>query len=240
MADTLLHRACENFKATVTVIRRLIEEHPEALTTQNRNGTTPLHLALDYHRDSPKILRLLLDRCPSRVIGMLDCIGSTPLHDACFTHVWDVEIIQRMVRMHPKALRMLDSMGWSPLHSACSPLHHPSLEAIQYLVNECQALCHLLDHSNRSPYDQAADIRHRRTPAEILNFLRESMKEAAIAFMVCSSQGMITLTPAVTAHIQRVLHPDFATQGFSMSYMSSNENIQNIQNIRLLLDAQKR
>jgi hypothetical protein len=132
-----------------------------------------------------------------------------------------MDIIRRMVRMYPnKALRIFDMDGRSPLHSACEA-DRPSLEMIRYLVNECQALCLLLDNYNKSPYDLATLTRRPGIPAENLFFLMESMKDAAIAFMVCSSQGMITLTPAATAQIQRVLLPDFATQGFSRGVMST-------------------
>jgi hypothetical protein len=148
--------------------------------------------------------------------------GCTPLHEACL-HSVSVEIIRRMVRMHPKALRMLDSMGRSPLRWACFP-DRPSLELIRYWVNQCPDLCLLLNNDNETPYDQAAQQRRRR-PAEVLSFLAESMNEAAIAFLVCSSHGMITLSSAATAHIQRVLLPNFATEGFSINYMSSNEHI---------------
>jgi ankyrin repeat protein len=226
--ETPLRRACRYGNSTVEVFRHMIEENPEALTEQDRNGTTPLHRALSHHRNSPEILHCLLDRCPPEVLGMRTSEGYTPLHLACFWGV-SVEIIRRIVRMYPKALRMFDTYGWSPLYLACFS-SRPSLEVIRYLVNQLPALCLLLDINNKSPYDQAAEHQRLAPPPEILSFLAEATKEAAIAFLVCSSQGMITLSPAVTAHIQRVLLPDFATQGFSMSYMSSNEHI------RLLLE----
>jgi ankyrin repeat protein len=231
MADTPLHRACSDCNSSVEVFRRLIEEHPEALTKKDRHSLTPFHLALYHHRDSPEILQCLLDRCPSRVLGMRDCIGSTPLHLACFWGV-SVEIIRQMVRMHSKALRMFDSLERSPLFLACLS-DRRSLDLMKLLAWECQALCLILDSNNKSPYDQAAEHQRLAPPPEILSFLAEATKEAAIAFLVCSSQGMITLPAAATAHIQRALLPDFATQGFSMNYMSRNEHIQNI---RLLLE----
>jgi hypothetical protein len=225
--ETPLHRACGDRHASVEVFRRLLEENQEALTKKDRSGETPLHLALRYHRDSPMILRLLLDRFPSRFLGITNSGGFTPLHSACLWGV-SVEIIRQMVGMFPKALRMLIDYGWAPLHLACYA-DLPSLEVIRYLVNLCPALCLIRNVHNESLFEFAA-TRRRTIPPESRSFLTEAMKEAAIAFLVCSSQGMITLSSDATAHIQRVLLPDFATQGFSMSYMSSNEHI------RLLLE----
>jgi ankyrin repeat protein len=214
-ADAPLHRACSDRNCSVDLIRQLIDEDPKALTKQDSEGWTPLHLACLHHRNSPEILHCLLDRCPPEAIGLSNSHGFTPLHDACMWGL-SIEIIRRMILMHPKALRMLtNEFGDSPLHCACDSFR-PSLDVIQLLASECPIVCLLNNSDGRTPYDQAV---YFRRPAEALDFLLEATKQAALALLVVVDSAMITVSAVVVAHIHQVI-PTFA-----QDYMSSNEPI---------------
>jgi hypothetical protein len=215
--NTPLHNACRDRSYSVDEIRRLIDEDPEAFTKQAIHGQTPLHLACLYHRNSPEILHCLLDRCPPEVIGICNNYGYTSLYLACNNGV-SIEILRRMIFMYPKALRVLANRGEAPLHAA-SPFS--SLNVIQLLATECPIVCLLNNCDSRNPYDEAV---HRGRPGAILDFLLETTKQAALALVVFVDSALITVPPAMIAHVQRVI-PTFAQQGFSMSYMSNNEPI---------------
>jgi hypothetical protein len=132
-----------------------------------------------------------------------------------------------MIRMYPKALRTQTNLGDSPLlHMACRS-RRPSLDVIQLLDSECPMLCLLVNADSRTPYDEAVHQSvHRGRPAAILDFLLVATKQASLALLVvildCST--LITVSPLVVTHIQQVI-PNFAQEGFSVSYMSSNEPI---------------
>jgi hypothetical protein len=214
-ADAPLFRACSDHSSSVDEIQRLIEEDPEALTKQDRSGRTPLHLARQFLTSSHDILRLLLDRCPPEAIGLGDNYGYTTLHCACLCGV-SIKIIRRMIRIYPKALRTLTNNGETPLHVACHCIFE-SLDVIQLLASECPIVCLLNNSDGRTPYHESARFRR---PAATLNLLLEATKQAALALVVfveCSS--LITVSPAVIAHIHQVI-PNFA-----QDYMSSNEPI---------------
>jgi hypothetical protein len=55
----------------------LIDAYPEALMKANRDGWTPLRLALLYLNASSDIIQLLLERSPAEVLGMRDKGGFT-------------------------------------------------------------------------------------------------------------------------------------------------------------------
>jgi hypothetical protein len=220
---TPLHRFCQYGNSSVDEIRRLIDEDPEALTKQNNSGQTPLHMACLYLNHSPEIMHCLLDRCPPEAIGLRNINGYTVLHDACARR-YSVDIIRRMARIYPKALRMRTNIGKAPLHMACRSIR-PSLDVMQLLASECPIVCLLHSSHSRTPYDQA--VYYGRSSVAILNFLLEAKIQAAMALLVCVNiMALTTITAppaviAVIAHVQRVI-PTFAQQGFSMSYMSNN------------------
>jgi hypothetical protein len=123
--------------------------------------------------------------------------------------------------MYPKVLRMLTNNGQAPLYMACSSVR-PSLEVIKLIFSECPIVCLLLNIDGRTPYHESA--RFGRAGA-ILDFLLAATKQAALALVVfvdCSS--LITVSPIVVDHIHQVI-PNFAQEGFSVSYMSCNEPI---------------
>jgi hypothetical protein len=198
---------------------RLIDEDPQALTKVDAFGRTPLHCAVDYRSDASEIIMVLLHRSPINVIGTQATNGFTPLHYACERGAF-LHAIRLMSRLYPKALKMLNNTREPPLHVACR-YPYSSLEMIRFLIDQCPALCLLVDNYYKFPNDKAA---RRRRAGDILYVLAEATKEAATSLLVCLDSSIITAPPAVVAHIQRVM-PEFSTEGFSLSYMRSNETV---------------
>jgi hypothetical protein len=213
-SDTPLHRACRDETSTADDIRRLIDADPTALTKLDRCGHTPLHLALCYHRNSPEILRCLLDRCPPEDIGLRTSEGCTPLYYAC-AYGLSIDIIRRTVRMYPKALRMLTNDGDAALHCAFYAIR-PSLELLQLPSSECPIVCLLNKSVGSTPYDQAVRF---GSPAAIVDFLLEATKQAELALLVFVDSALVTVSAVVVDHVHRVI------PNFDQDYMSSNEPI---------------
>jgi hypothetical protein len=213
---TPLHRACTTFRSTLGDIQRLIKEDPQTLAKTDSDGRTPLLLACIFMNRSPAIVQLLLDRSPIRVLGICDHFGSTPLHHACRHTILSVDIILQMIIMYPKALRMLTDNGGTPLHCACV---NASLELFKY----CPEACLLLDNNySHSPYDEAVVMGIEEDEGGAL--LRAATINAALALLVCVQQTLITVPPAVLAHIRQSF-PGLFEEGLYASYMSDNQAI---------------
>jgi hypothetical protein len=217
---TPLHRACKNRRSTLGVIQRLIEEDPEALATSDRRGYTPLHLACYWLSASTNILQVLLGRSPTEVLGMCNRYGHTPLHEACIFGV-SIDIIRRMIRLYPKALRMLTSHGNMPLHLGCQS-NAASLEKLELLIDHCPESCLILNNLNESPYVRVVLMRSR--VPEGVALLRAATTNALIAFLVCAHQSVVPVTRTMMTHIRQVL-PGWFEEGSSISYMNSNAAI---------------
>jgi hypothetical protein len=78
-----------------------------------------------------------------------------------------IEIIRRMTFMYPKALKIFNKHREAPLHMASRSIR-PSLDVIQLIASECQALCLLNNIEGRTPYHEAVSY---GGSAAILDFL---------------------------------------------------------------------
>jgi hypothetical protein len=203
--QTPLHLACQNRRTSTETLSILIAAYPEALTTRAHFGNTPLNDACYYLRDSTAALQLLLAHTPSESLGVRRA-GLTPLHLACI-HGVSIDVIRQMICMYPRALRMFTNYRQTLLHLACSTFQgrHSFLAVICFLAEECPEACLVLDSENNSPYDNATQS--ERPAAHACEFMLEATRDAAIALLKCafSSCGLITIPPAVLAHMKASL-----------------------------------
>ena len=95
---------------------------PHAVTTTDRHGRTPLHLACHNRYVTAPIVSALLEAPGGKdALTMRDVDGFTPLHFSCRYHP-DSHIISLLVKAEPRTTSMRDSFAATPLHYACSHL----------------------------------------------------------------------------------------------------------------------
>jgi ankyrin repeat protein len=218
--ETPLHRACTDMNpySTFEDIQRLIDEDPQALVKRDGMGNTPLHLACFHRNQSPDILQVLLDRSPVQVHRIQDNDGFIPLHWAC-SRLVSIDIMRQMIRLYPKALRMLDKDGYTPLYCASQWV---SLEVSELLILHCPEACLILNKYSHSPYD--GSVLRRIVNLDVVALLQATTINALIAFLVCVNQTLLTVPPAVIAHIRQAI-PGLFEEGSTVTYMNSNEAI---------------
>lgn len=95
---------------------------PHAVTTIDRHGRTPLHLACHNRYVTAPIISALLEAPGGKdALTMRDMDGFTPLHFCCRYHP-DSHIISLLVEAEPRMTSMRDNFAATPLHYACSHL----------------------------------------------------------------------------------------------------------------------
>ena len=95
---------------------------PHAVTTTDRHGRTPLHLACHNRYVTAPIISTLLEAPGGKhALTMRDMDGFVPLHFSCRYHP-DSHIISLLVEAEPRMTSMRDNFAATPLHYACSHL----------------------------------------------------------------------------------------------------------------------
>jgi hypothetical protein len=95
---------------------------PHAVTTTDRHGRTPLHLACHNRYVTAPVISTLLEAPGGKhALTMRDMDGFTPLHFSCRYHP-DSHIISLLVEAEPRIIAMRDNVAATPLHYACSHL----------------------------------------------------------------------------------------------------------------------
>ena len=107
--QTALHAACYRYPPEAA-IRVLIDACPQAVSAQNSDGETALHLALDGA--SEKVQMMLLEACPAAV-SMVDKYGDSPLHLAAQSGV-STELLRKMLEASPKVTKVANKRGATP------------------------------------------------------------------------------------------------------------------------------
>ena len=106
-------------RAKLASLLRLL---PHAVTTTDRHGRTPLHLACHNRYVTAPIVSALLEAPGGKqALTMRDMDGFSPLHFSCRYHP-DSRIISLLVEAEPKITSMRDNFAATPLHYACSHL----------------------------------------------------------------------------------------------------------------------
>lgn len=87
-------------------------EHGESLQTCNRHGESTLHIAA--RRGSVPLMSFLL-RQAKVTLRIRDDVGRSPLHDACWSHKPDFDLIRVLLEEAPECLLVMDKRGFTPL-----------------------------------------------------------------------------------------------------------------------------
>jgi ankyrin repeat protein len=150
--ETLLHLAVEvDAGAPLALVHFLLQQNRDALTTPDRVGCLPIHLALSERiiRTIPvnfETVRLLVEANPS-TLQHRDYESKLPLHHACErldnvtngTHQ-AMEAIEFIITAYPEALEASDEQGNTPIMTAIAAswaggARHPDqLHLLQWMI----------------------------------------------------------------------------------------------------------
>ena len=113
--------ACCNERVTEGIIRLLLEYFPDAASTADEDGRSPLHRACFNPNVTPNIAQILLDTAPQSVRSVTNN-GAMPLHYLCSNRKLDVVSAMKMLNLllekYPEAVRHADNKGFLPIHIA--------------------------------------------------------------------------------------------------------------------------
>ena len=105
-------------RAALTILKLLIERHPEAVRHANNNGILPIHIAAITSKP-PEFCRELIEAFPGseRISGV---IGGLPLHYASSHNT--VATVEYFYKLHPDAINHSTATGLYPIHCAVKGL----------------------------------------------------------------------------------------------------------------------
>lgn len=115
---TPLHLAC--LARAHHLVPLLTSAGPAATKVTDKDGMTPLHLALTVEKPALSVIEDLTEVCPEACSVQLPAgkCGSTPLHLAVANPDVGLDILRDLAASHPRALKLLDAAGNTPLHAA--------------------------------------------------------------------------------------------------------------------------
>ena len=147
-----LHIACL-YRASIQVIRALVEAHPEALRHSDDHGNNALHWCFLSNagrvkkRCSLEVVRYLMEQNRTSVMECNEQ-GKLPIHLACQAGC-SLEVIQLLCTSHHLSVSRRCAQGRLPLHYACMvPDNAP---VIVHLVNLCDMAVHQTDEGGNLP-----------------------------------------------------------------------------------------
>lgn len=113
----VLHAACTNPRVELDLLRMLIIADPNGLKTFDKYGSLPLHLAIQRKLPT-NILLFLMDQQAGSVRTREASTMMYPLHLACRSGC-DKAVLDKMVKIYPKAIEAVDKKGNTFFHVAC-------------------------------------------------------------------------------------------------------------------------
>ena len=113
--------ACFNERVTEGIIRCLLEYFPDAASSTNHIGVSPLHRACNNKNATFDVIQLLIDAAPDTVRSV-PIFGWAPLHILCYNKFVDegtaMQILNLLMEKYPEAVRCADVAGNLPIHIA--------------------------------------------------------------------------------------------------------------------------
>lgn len=121
--DYFLTMTDEHIEAHTTEVERAIRNHDyetlrrmlhegHTLQTCNKHGESIIHIAC--RRGTTELLQFLIDEAQVST-RIRDDMGRTPLHDACWSHKPNFDIVMELLRVSPELLFIIDKRGFTPL-----------------------------------------------------------------------------------------------------------------------------
>ena len=173
--DTILHLACKNSEAEVLQYLLKYDECKAALSLQNHQGNTPVHIAASKGKRLLSLCTCILKACDV-VIQNKD--GNTPLHFACKSH--NLACAKMLMNLNP-SVDVFNKQDELPIHIAaahslamvklvkCSsqlinsqnlagdtPLHissrKPNMDIVRYLIEELKCQTGVPNADNELPF----------------------------------------------------------------------------------------
>lgn len=170
-------------------ITKLIDQHPDAVSSQDNQKLIPLHHAL--RNNAPiEILQLLLDMYPPGAAS-LDILGRTTLHIAC-RYGASLQVINILLEASPQSISSIDHNSCAPIHVACR--HGASIDIIKTLFEANRTMLSTLDKKRELPIHKACRGGH----VSVVCFLIEAnMPSCGVRntegslpiFILCSKSG---------------------------------------------------
>jgi len=111
-----LHYAAVH-KASIEVVKKIIECYPEAVKAKDNYNTTPLHYAV-ANGAPDEVVQVLFKAFPEAAEVKTEA-GAYPLHYAA-AHAQDTDAhVLMLLKAFPAAVKEANEIGWYPLHFAC-------------------------------------------------------------------------------------------------------------------------
>jgi hypothetical protein len=164
-------------------VKMLVEAHPQALTTADDEGITPILTLLyrGYMNSRYEILNFIVKSEPlSTILASSLRIagrgGSFLLQMACSSEIIDSDTIQLLVNLCPEAVIQTDEDGYQPIHRLCqnSSLHETAL------VNILKIFIKINSHIGVDQFLHATDIDYLPIHVALLNDMSPEFCKALI------------------------------------------------------------
>ena len=164
---SVIHLACE--KGMQSVVMRILEKNKDLLNAVNKDGRTPLIMALIGRNEA--IASTLLDKKAD--VSIQASSGLTALHVACLTGM--PNIVTRILDQDKDQLNITDKENYTPLMRAFE-LGNPKKEAIALMLLERGADASIgTNILGQSPIHQACELGMETVVAKIIEQDREQL-----------------------------------------------------------------
>ena len=124
---------------------------PMAASALDKDGMTPLHLAVTLEKPVLAVIEDLTEVCPEAGIVPAETTGSTPLHLAIANPGVGTDILKDLVASNPRALRIKDAERCTPLHVAATVGR--SLKDMKVLIKPYRKATSMKNSKGEIPYN---------------------------------------------------------------------------------------
>jgi ankyrin repeat protein len=147
-----LFAASENHDADDDIIEQcfdlLFYTNPGAIYTRDDEGDVPLHCLFTHNRISPRMLHCLTKnvKCFKESIPLMQnpLTGYLPLHTVCRNAIYEGQVLDEILTLHPEASLCYDNEGYLPFHIALQMPYNCPVAILKKLLyqseNESQNL----------------------------------------------------------------------------------------------------
>ncbi|RTE69963.1 hypothetical protein BHE90_015649 [Fusarium euwallaceae] len=194
-------------------IRLLLSEKgaQDSINLSNKDGKTPLHLALEAGRNST--IQLLLEKGAKKSINLADRHGKTPLHLAATARHSTVQLL--LEQGAQESINLADEDGKTPLHLALEAEHDPTVQLL--LEKGAQESINLADKDGKTPLHLAAAVGHETTVRLLLN------REAPQSINFADKDGKTSLHLAAEAGHDAVVRLLLARKAIDLNPKDSSD-----------------
>lgn len=125
----------------------------EALGVQTRDGSYPLHMAIENGGTSLHVVDMLLNAAPT-VAHLVNKFGETPLHVALRCCSLTDEALELLIQAEPSVLELPERrQGNLPLHLAVLQHESYSLSVVVQLMTRYEHAVHVANNEGKLPHD---------------------------------------------------------------------------------------